>query len=66
MNSSRDDEVIVAAVRKAQDILARYIAPGGPSAPEAIDQLLAVLDDEELTEALAHKGGPGKPDLRTV
>jgi len=66
MNGSRDDEVILAAVRRAQDVLAQYVAPGGLPPQDVIDRLLAILNDEELVEALARKGGPGSSDLRTI
>lgn len=66
MTNVRDIELITNSVLKAQGVLAQYIAPGGPSAQETIDLLLTIFNDEELVEALARRGGPGSPDLRTM
>ena len=66
MAGHKDDELILAAVREAQEVLAQYVAPGGPSAEEAMRRLVDILNDEMSIEALARKGGPGRTDLRTV
>jgi hypothetical protein len=39
-----DQQRVVSAIRVAQLILARYIAPGPRDADKTIDELLAVLD----------------------
>ena len=46
-------EVIRNAVIEAQGHLAAYVRPGGPDAKATINELLRVLDDRRLLEALA-------------
>lgn len=45
-----------AAVRAAQAVLARHVVPEGISERSAIDQLLGILDDHELVEAMDRRG----------
>jgi hypothetical protein len=40
------------AVEKAQDILARYVEPGPRGCENTINQLMDVLDDTQLIEAV--------------
>lgn len=49
---TRDSDLVVGALEAAQIILAEHIEPGGPSADMTITRLLAVLDTEELVEAM--------------
>ena len=62
MKSDRDS--VIGALETAQIILAEHIEPGGPSAETTVKRLLAVLDNEELVEAMVRlKAGYG---LRVV
>ena len=46
-------EVLRQAVIDAQAVLAKYLEPGGIDADEAIDHLLAILDDDKVVKAVS-------------
>lgn|SRR4051812_25008942 len=59
---------VTRAVKEAQAILARYVEPGPRDAENTINDLLAVLDDERLVQAMeeederqSHQTGPARP-----
>ncbi|MBM7486764.1 hypothetical protein ACVWWI_000121 [Bradyrhizobium sp. USDA 3686] len=59
---------VARAVKEAQAILARYVEPGPRDAENTINDLLAVLDDERLVQAMeeeherqSHQTGPARP-----
>jgi hypothetical protein len=59
---------VTQAVKEAQTILARYVEPGPRDCQNTINDLLAVLDDERLVEAMeeeherqSHQTGPARP-----
>jgi hypothetical protein len=59
---------VTRAVKEAQAILARYVEPGPRDAENTINDLLAVLDDERLAQAMeeedeqqSHQTGPARP-----
>lgn len=43
---------VTQAVKEAQAILARYVEPGPPDCQNTMNDLLAVLDDERLVQAM--------------
>jgi hypothetical protein len=47
---------LAAVVISAQEALARHLEPDGPSAEETINDLFAILDDEDLVSAMAAAG----------
>lgn len=53
------DRVIRAAVKEAQAILARYVEPGPRDCNKTINDLLNVLDDEKLIEAMEREDAQG-------
>lgn len=59
---------VTQAVKEAQAILARYVEPGPRDCQNTINDLLAVLDDERLVQAMeeeherqSHQAGPARP-----
>jgi hypothetical protein len=59
---------VTQAVKEAQTILARYVEPGPRDCQNTVNDLLAVLDDERLVEAMeeeherqSHQTGPARP-----
>lgn len=59
---------VTQAVKEAQAILARYVEPGPRGCQNTINDLLAVLDDERLVQAMeeeherqSHQAGPARP-----
>ena len=59
---------VTRAVKEAQAILARYVEPGPRDSESTINDLLAVLDDERLVQAMeeeherqSHQAGPARP-----
>jgi hypothetical protein len=59
---------VTQAAKEAQTILARYVEPGPRDCQNTINDLLAVLDDERLVEAMeeeherqSHQTGPARP-----
>jgi hypothetical protein len=59
---------VTQAVKEAQAILARYAEPGPRDCQNTINDLLAVLDDERLVQAMeeeherqSHQAGPARP-----
>jgi len=48
-----------AAVKQAQAILATYVEPGARDGNKTINDLLDVLDDEELIEAMEREDAQG-------
>ncbi len=58
-----DERLIVDAIEKAQEILARYLEPGPRDEKQTIEDLLTVLDDEVLMAAQERVAGRNKkPD----
>ena len=58
---------VTRAVKEAQAILARYVEPGPRDCQNTINDLLAVLDDERLVQAMeeederqSHQTGPAR------
>ena len=49
----RAEEQVLRAVRQAQGVLARYIEPGPRDPESTVKELLAVLDTNELADAVA-------------
>ena len=49
----RAEEQVLRAVEGAQHVLARYIEPGPRDAEKTVKELLAVLDTNELADAIA-------------
>ena len=44
-----DSSKLLSAIKKAQSVLAKYVLPeGGPSADDALNELLSILDTEEM------------------
>ena len=59
-----DQELVVSALRQAGFIIAEHLKPGARDADEAITQLIAVLDTQELAAPMnRQEGGYG---LRVV
>jgi hypothetical protein len=59
---------VTQAVREAQAILARHVEPGPRDYERTINDLLTVLDDERLVQAMeednerqSHQAGPARP-----
>jgi hypothetical protein len=59
---------VTRAVKEAQAILARYVEPGPRDCENTINDLLAVLDDERLVQAMeeederhSYQTGPARP-----
>jgi DNA-directed RNA polymerase subunit F len=49
----RAGEQVLRAVQQAQHVLGRYIEHGPRDAKQTVEELLAVLDTNELAEAVA-------------
>jgi hypothetical protein len=49
----RAEEQVLRAVQQAQGVLAGYIEPGPRDAEQTVKELLAVLDTNELADAVA-------------
>jgi hypothetical protein len=49
----RAGERVLRAVEQAQHVLGRYIEPGPRDAEQTVKELLAVLDTNELADAIA-------------
>jgi hypothetical protein len=47
-----DQQRLIAALREAGSIVAKYLQPGAPTAEATLSRLIAVLDNEELGRAL--------------
>ena len=47
-----DQQLVVLALRKATRIIADYLEPGPRDADEAMTQLIAVLDNQDLARAI--------------
>jgi hypothetical protein len=47
-----DQELLISTLRKAGQILCEYLEPGPRDADETITQLIAVLDNQELSGAV--------------
>lgn len=47
------ERLILAAVEQAQQTLARYVEPGKRDCEGTINELLSILDDEQLLDAIA-------------
>ena len=47
-----DQQLVVLALRKATRIIADYSEPGPRDADEAMTQLIAVLDNQDLARAI--------------
>ena len=59
-----DQELLISTLREACLIIANYLEPGARDADEVITQLIAVLDTQELANAIERlEGGHG---LRAV
>ncbi|MCP3395394.1 hypothetical protein NLM27_42505 [Bradyrhizobium sp. CCGB12] len=52
MRQIRPEKQLLLAIQSAQNILARHVEPGCPNEKVTIDALLAVLDDQEVVEAV--------------
>jgi hypothetical protein len=48
----KPDKRVLKAVEEAQDILARHVEPGRRDCDQTINQLLDVLDDEAVVQAV--------------
>jgi hypothetical protein len=48
----KPEQRVTDAVEKAQDILAHYVEPGPRNCENTINQLMDVLDDSQLIEAV--------------
>ena len=46
------EERVLRAVEQAQDLLARYVEPGPRDAEKTINDLMTILDDSDLVEAV--------------
>lgn len=46
------DQRVLKAVQEAQDLLARHVEPGPRDCEQTINQLLDVLDDEAVVQAI--------------
>jgi hypothetical protein len=49
----RAEEQVLRAVEQAQGLLASYIEPGPRDAEQTVKELLAVLDTNDLADAIA-------------
>jgi hypothetical protein len=49
----RAEEQVLRAVEQAQGLLASYVEPGPRDAEQTVKELLAVLDTNELADAIA-------------
>jgi hypothetical protein len=47
-----DQELITNALRRAAEILVKYLEPGPRDAEKTIVELMAILDSRELAEAM--------------
>lgn len=47
-----DQQLLIAAVRKAGRIIAEHLQPGAHSAELTLSRLIAVLDNEDLARAI--------------
>ena len=48
----RAEERVLRAVEQAQDLLARYVEPGPRDAEKTVNDLMTILDDSDLVEAI--------------
>jgi hypothetical protein len=48
----RAEERVLRAVEQAQDVLARYVEPGPRDAEKTVNDLMTILDDSDLVEAV--------------
>jgi hypothetical protein len=48
----RAEERVLRAVGQAQDLLARYVEPGPRDAEKTVNDLMSILDDSDLVEAV--------------
>ena len=46
------EERVLRAVEQAQDLLARYVEPGPRDAEKTVNDLMTILDDSDLVEAV--------------
>ena len=54
-----DQELLISTLREACLIIANYLEPGPRNADEVITQLIAVLDTQELANAIERIEGRG-------
>jgi hypothetical protein len=47
-----DQQLLIAAIRKAGLIIAEHLEPDGPDAAHTLSRLIAVLDAEDLARAV--------------
>jgi hypothetical protein len=57
----RADERVLRAVEQAQDVLARYVEPGPRDAEKTVNDLMTILDDIDLVEAVWELDPAAKP-----
>jgi hypothetical protein len=57
----RAEEQVLRAVEQAQHVIATYVEPGPRDAEQTVNQLLAVLDTNELADAVQELNGRTKP-----
>jgi hypothetical protein len=48
----RAEQRVLRAVEQAQDVLARYVEPGPRDAEKTVNDLMTILDDSDLVEAV--------------
>jgi hypothetical protein len=48
----RAEERVLRVVEQAQDVLARYVEPGPRDAEKTVNDLMTILDDSDLVEAV--------------
>jgi hypothetical protein len=48
----RAEERVLRAVELAQDVLAQYVEPGPRDAEKTVNDLMTILDDSDLVEAV--------------
>ena len=48
----RAEERVLRAAEKAQGVLARYVEPGPRDAEKTVNDLMTILDDSDLVEAV--------------
>ncbi len=48
----RAEERVLRAVEQAQEVLARYVEPGPRDAETTVNDLMTILDDSDLVEAV--------------
>jgi hypothetical protein len=57
----RAEERLLRAVEQAQDVLAQYVEPGPRDAEKTVNDLMTILDDSDLVEAVWELDSAAKP-----